>query len=92
MGRTFDTADSRTLKAYRLAMTQASWVRCRSKLTNRPLAFGIESASRPGLFHMVTLQTCSCPGFKYGGDCYHVRAVALVVQQRKAMQTTNRAA
>ena len=77
------------LRAARLARTGSSWIRCRSKLTGRPLALGVPSQTTPGLFHMTSTRECSCKGFKYGGDCVHRRACQLYVAQIKAQKGAN---
>jgi SWIM zinc finger len=72
------------LRAVRLAKTGNSWLRVRSKLTGRPLALGIPSLSRPGLFHMVNTNRCDCKGFEFGNDCVHIRALRIYVAECKA--------
>lgn len=70
-------------KAQRLATTHASWIRCRDK-QGKPLAFGIQSATQPGLFHMVGTTFCDCLGFQNTGDCYHSAAIRIRVRECKA--------
>ena len=35
----------------------------------------VESASKPGTGHPVTLDRCNCPGFSYRGTCRHIALV-----------------
>ncbi len=51
------------------------WIRTRDNRTGRQLAVAVPSASRPNLYHLVTLSGCDCRGFSYRQTCKHWRAV-----------------
>ena len=70
-------------KARFLLATSGQWLRVRTK-DGRPLAYGIESASRPGLVHLSNGRTCTCEDSRRGHDCYHRRAVRLHVARVRA--------
>jgi hypothetical protein len=83
---TISTADSRRDdKARFLLATAGQWLKVRTK-DGRPLAYGIESASRPGLVHLSNGWTCTCEDSRRGHRCYHSRAVALHVARVRAAQ------
>lgn len=44
-----------------------------SRKDGRPVAL-VESASKPGLFHVTTESSCSCKGFSYRHRCSHLPA------------------
>ncbi len=43
-----------------------------------PGRFLVESASRPGVGHPVTLDRCTCPGYAYRGTCKHIALVQAI--------------
>lgn len=65
------------------------WIKIWTK-DGKPLAYGIESATRPNLFHFADSRKCSCEDSVRGHWCKHSRSVALWVRQvaaeRKATQ------
>ncbi len=56
------------------------WIKIWTK-DGRPLAYGIESATRPNRFHLADSRRCTCEDFQRGHWCYHSRAVRLWVRQ-----------
>ena len=38
----------------------------------------VESATKPGTGHPVTLDRCNCPGFSYRGTCRHIALVRAI--------------
>ncbi len=49
-----------------------------------PGRYLVESASRPGTGHPVTVDRCNCPGFSYRGTCRHV-ALVRAIEPRMAV-------
>jgi len=48
-------------------------------------AYGVPSRSRPGLWHVVTWDRCSCEAFKFGqGNCWHIEQVRSFVATVRA--------
>ncbi len=43
-----------------------------------PGRYLVESASKPGTGHPVTLDRCNCTGFSYRGSCRHVKLVQAI--------------
>jgi len=43
-----------------------------------PGRYLVESASRQGVGHPVTLDRCNCTGFEYRGTCRHVKLVQAI--------------
>jgi len=43
-----------------------------------PGRYLVESASRPGVGHPVTVNRCNCTGFEYRGTCRHVKLVQAI--------------
>ena len=73
------TADSRRDDKARFLLASAGqWLKVRTK-DRRPLAYGIPSATRPGLVHLADSTRCTCEDSQWGNCCYHSRAVALHV-------------
>jgi hypothetical protein len=72
-------------KAAFTAQGAAAWIKCRAK-DGRPFAYGVPSASQPGLYHLVNLTRCDCPSFAHRGDCYHRQAVVLAVARIRTAQ------
>ena len=84
---TIDTlTDRRDDKARFLLATAGQWIKVRDRATGRPLAYGIPSASRPGLVHLANSTRCTCEDSQWGNRCYHSRAVALHVARIRAEQ------
>ena len=72
-------------KARFLLASAGQWLKVRTK-DGRPLAYGIPSATRPGLVHLATATRCTCEDSQWGHHCYHSRAVALHVARVRAEQ------
>ncbi len=49
-----------------------------------PGRYLVESASRPGVGHPVTLDRCNCPGFSYRGTCRHIALVRAIDPRMQA--------
>jgi uncharacterized Zn finger protein len=80
------TIDSRRDDKARVFLGSAGqWLKVRTK-DGRPLAYGIPSASRPGLVHLANSSRCTCEDSQRGHHCYHSRAVALHVARIRAEQ------
>lgn len=81
---TMTTSDQKRQDQARFIVQRASgWIKIRTK-DGRPLAYGIPSSTRPGLFHLADTRRCTCKDAEYGHWCFHSRAVALWVNQRAA--------
>ena len=72
-------------KARFVLASAGQWLKVRTK-AGRPLAYGIPSASRPGLVHLANSTLCTCEDSQRGHHCYHSRAVALHVARIRAEQ------
>jgi hypothetical protein len=79
------TTDRRDDKARFLLASAGQWLKVRTK-DGRPLAYGIPSATRPGLVHLAKASRCTCEDSQWGHHCYHSRAVALHVARVRAEQ------
>ena len=77
------TTDRRDDKARFLLTSAGQWLKVRTK-GGRPLAYGIPSATRPGLAHLANSTRCTCEDSQWGNHCYHSRAVALHVARLHA--------
>jgi hypothetical protein len=75
--------DRRDDKARFLLASAGQWLKVRAK-DGRPLAYGIPSATRPGLVHLANSTRCTCEDSQWGNRCYHSRAVALHVARVRA--------
>lgn len=73
---TISTSDPRDLKALAAIQNAGQWAKIRDA-SGTALAYGIPSATQPGLFHFANASQCSCPDFQHGHRCWHSRAVAL---------------
>jgi hypothetical protein len=69
-----------------LLASSGPWLKVRDRATGRPLAYGIEPASRPGLVHLSNGRICTCEDSRRGHDCYHRRAARLHVARIRAEQ------
>lgn len=76
------------IRAAHLARQHSSWIRCYSKLTSRPVAFGVPSQTQPGVYHLANTRDCSCIGFQTHGHCVHQLAVKIRVAECKALKGT----
>ncbi len=75
----------RAAKAELLATTGPSWIRCHLRTGGK--AYAIESTSRPGRYHLVNCQACTCEDFRHRSQpCFHVLAVQRYVAAVKAEQ------
>lgn len=81
-----DTQDKRTVKALVLCADAGQWLKARRRDGQK--AYGVPSQSKPGLYHLTTCSSCTCPDARRGNLCYHQRAVALHVALVKAVQPT----
>src|SRR5438132_1295807 len=79
MTGTSSTLDRRDDKARFLLASAGQWLKVRTK-DGRPLAYGIPSASRPGVVHLANATRCTCEDSQWGHHCYHSRAVALAME------------
>src|ERR671936_2490849 len=77
--------DRRDDKVRFVLASAGQWLKVRTK-DGRPLAYGVPSASRPGLVHLATPTRCACEDSQWGHRCYHSRAVALHVARVRAEQ------
>jgi hypothetical protein len=83
------TTDARDLKARRLMRTAGQWLKVRDRRTGRPVAYGVPSASMPGVWHLTNGRSCTCPDAQRRGQwCYHARAVTLHVERIRAARAT----
>ena len=80
---TTTTTDRRDDKARFVLASAGQWLKVRTK-DGRPLAYGIPSATRPGLVHLANSTRCTCEDSQWGRHCYHSRAVALHVARVRA--------
>jgi len=71
-----DTDENRTAKAVAALARAGQWLKVRDA-SGRALAYGIESASRPGVYHFATARQCTCEDAQRGHHCWHARAVSL---------------
>ncbi len=86
---TIDTADTRTAKALVALKNAGQWLKVRGA-DGQALAYGIESASRPGLYHFANSSQCTCEDAQHGHLCWHSRAVAMHVAVVRCQQLTRR--
>ena len=77
------TSIDRRDEARFLLASAGQWLKVRAK-DGRPLAYGIPSATRPGLVHLANSTRCTCEDSQWGNRCYHSRAVALHVARVRA--------
>jgi len=49
-----------------------------------PGRYLVESASRPGVGHPVTIDRCNCPGYSYRGTCKHIVLVQAISPRMEA--------
>lgn len=56
------------------------WIKCVRRQNGRR-AYGVPSRSVAGLWHLVTLEFCTCKGFRFQGRCSHLEAVIAFVNQ-----------
>ncbi len=49
-----------------------------------PGRYLVESQTRPGVGHPVTLDRCNCPGFSYRGTCRHIALVRAIDPRMQA--------
>ncbi len=49
-----------------------------------PGRYLVESASRPGVGHPVTVDHCNCTGFSYRGTCRHIALVKVIEPKMQA--------
>lgn len=49
-----------------------------------PGLYLVESQTRPGVGHPVTLDRCNCPGFSYRGTCRHIALVRAIDPRMQA--------
>ena len=76
--------DGRDDKARFALASERQWLRVRDRQTGRLLAYGLPSASRPGLYHFARPDRCTCEDSQRGHRCYHQRAAALYVARARA--------
>ena len=82
--RTMSTADGRRDDKARFALANhRQWLRVRDRATGRVVAYGMQSRSRPGTYHLATPSRCTCEDTQWGHRCYHQRAAALYVAQAR---------
>jgi hypothetical protein len=88
---TINTRDARDVRALKMFERAGSWLKTAVRLPDGRMvkAYGIESASEPGVYRLVNLRQCSCPDFQYRQDghdfrCAHMRAVRWYVDFVKA--------
>ena len=78
-----DSTDPRSVAALGLAVRAGSWPRCH--LRDGQKFYAVPSRSRPGLFHLADLQSCSCEDHQRRNvECAHIIAVKLHVAQLQA--------
>ena len=85
MTLSISSSDRRDDKARFVLTSAGQWLKVRTR-DGRPLAYGVPSASRPALVHLVTPTRCTCEDSQQGHHCYHSRAVALHVARVRAEQ------
>jgi hypothetical protein len=74
---TSQTVDARTVKAIALEADAGQWLKIHVPADGRKL-YGIPSRSRPGVYHLVDYNVCSCPDAQRRREtCKHVLAVRL---------------
>ena len=75
---TINSQDTRSLKAIEIAADAGQWLKVWRR--DGVKMYGIPSQSRPGLYYLTTLTSCSCPDFaKRQLACKHTKAVKLHV-------------
>jgi hypothetical protein len=69
--------DARTVNAIALEADAGQWLKIHVPADARKL-YGIPSQGRPGVYHLVDYNVCSCPDFQWRREmCKHVLAVRL---------------
>ena len=87
---TITTEDTRTAKALAALEHAGQWLKVRDQ-SGRAVAYGIPSATTPGLYHFANSTQCTCPDHaRFGNHCWHSRAVALHVAAVRASEQTRR--
>jgi len=56
----------------------------------RALAYGVPSATRPGLYHFANSTQCTCPAGQRGQRCWHTAAVGQHVAAVRTQQLAQR--
>jgi hypothetical protein len=73
------TDENRTVKALASLERAGQWLKVRDA-NGRAIAYGIPSATTPGLYHFANSTQCTCPDHaRFGNHCWHSRAVAMHV-------------
>ena len=68
-----------------LGSDPGQWLKVRDA-SGRSLAYGIPSASTPGLYYFANARECTCPAGQHGRRCWHVDAVERHVAGVRARQ------
>lgn len=82
---TITTEDPRDLKALAAVREAGQWAKVRDA-SGKALAYGVPSATRPGMFHFATATQCTCKDHEHGHHCYHSRAVGLHLALTKSQR------
>ena len=72
--------DQRTAKAFHIWQAVATWI-VFCDAAGSPVAFGIPSESREGVYYRTTDRSCECRDAERGNTCKHIRAVQMRVQE-----------
>ena len=70
-------------------LTTGQWLKVRDQ-RGRALAYGVPSATRPGLYHFANSTQCTCPAGQHGRRCWHTAAVGQHVAAVRTQQLAKR--
>lgn len=82
---TIDTTNASDLKAIKAVADSGQWLKVRGS-DGRALAYGIESATTPGVYHFANSTQCTCPAGQNHRRCWHTTAVSMHVASLRAQQ------